>query len=845
MIKKWLAGMIAVLILPFSGFAMAGSAESVRTNTAANERLSTSAYSNLATTSSISANSSNGGSTANKVIDGLTTQTGYWESGSKPTESSPSWLTAKLASKSQIYRVEIALPGHWPGRTQNIRVLLSDDGVDFRELVARQDYIFAASPDNQRVLFQSETPVMASYVKIEIYSNTGGNGQIGELYIHGVALENLASASVVSADSTYSSFIAANAVDGKAATFWTANNTPTDTAPNWLTAQLNSSSDIYSIDIALPSSWGNRTQSIQVLVSDDGVRFREISARQDYIFESGINRCTLFQSVTPVTASYIRIAFYSNTDGGKGQIGELTIDGISLHQPVIVSSELAMNKPLTTSSTSYGKTENINDGSISTFWNGGASGLPTSVVVDLERPYTLAQVVLMLPSASNWADRNQEIEILISDDNESFSSVVVKTKYLFSFSKNKNKVTIDLPDGVVGRYLCVKGYSNDNGTQDGMQLSELQVYGFFTPVTGVTLTPSQCQMRMGGTHALTAAISPAEAEYTALEWSSSDNVVATVDENGVVTAHTSGECVITVRTLEGDYTDTCVITVSEGITVQVVGRYGELLYNGDVFTAAELIELSKTWKAPALGGYRFVGWTEPVNEDTFNIIYDTPDRVLTLNPIYKVDETGEKYTLSVTNASAADGNGDAITSGTFDQRVVVTGANTSKTVSYWILDGAKVGFGQNTYTFYISGNNQIQAIYDDATSIPIGVTLQQATLSGNEDFYNLSVIAQTSVTQENMDRVTAFGVCYTYSASVLKALEEDQFSVPASDYVMVNSSKSVNQQYMTHLVNVTPNKIRYARAYVVVDDQIFWSDAVVQFKTTPGSETVTKGSITS
>ena len=65
-----------------------------------------------------------------------------------------------------------------------------------------------------------------------------------------------------------------------------------------------------------------------------------------------------------------------------------------------------------------------------------------------------------------------------------------------------------------------------------------------TPVSGITLTPPYVEITCGDTVHLKATATPEDASYT-LEWSSSDNSVATVDEYGVITAVAAGKTVIT------------------------------------------------------------------------------------------------------------------------------------------------------------------------------------------------------------------------------------------------------------------------------------------------------------
>ncbi len=99
-----------------------------------------------------------------------------------------------------------------------------------------------------------------------------------------------------------------------------------------------------------------------------------------------------------------------------------------------------------------------------------------------------------------------------------------------------------------------------------------------TPVSGVTLDKTTLNLAAGKqTAQLTATIAPTGASYKNIVWTSSDESVATVDENGLVTPIWAGTAVITATATNGteftsdDKTATCTVTVSvvsvSGITL--------------------------------------------------------------------------------------------------------------------------------------------------------------------------------------------------------------------------------------------------------------------------------------
>ena len=82
-------------------------------------------------------------------------------------------------------------------------------------------------------------------------------------------------------------------------------------------------------------------------------------------------------------------------------------------------------------------------------------------------------------------------------------------------------------------------------------------------VTGVTLDKTSISLLVGDSETLTATVTPTDAENQKLTWSSDKPAVATVDDNGKVTAVKAGEATITVTTEDGGKTATCKVTVSD------------------------------------------------------------------------------------------------------------------------------------------------------------------------------------------------------------------------------------------------------------------------------------------
>lgn len=82
-------------------------------------------------------------------------------------------------------------------------------------------------------------------------------------------------------------------------------------------------------------------------------------------------------------------------------------------------------------------------------------------------------------------------------------------------------------------------------------------------VTSVSLNKSTLDIKVGETATLTATINPINATNKNVTWESDNTQIATVDTAGKVTAIKEGTAKITVKTKDGNYTATCIVTVSK------------------------------------------------------------------------------------------------------------------------------------------------------------------------------------------------------------------------------------------------------------------------------------------
>jgi hypothetical protein len=95
--------------------------------------------------------------------------------------------------------------------------------------------------------------------------------------------------------------------------------------------------------------------------------------------------------------------------------------------------------------------------------------------------------------------------------------------------------------------------------------------------TGVTLNKTTATIKASMSETLIATVAPDNATNKVVTWASDDTSVATVDNNGKITAIAAGTATITVTTADGDFTDTCEVTVIDMLNygepdVEIIGR---------------------------------------------------------------------------------------------------------------------------------------------------------------------------------------------------------------------------------------------------------------------------------
>lgn len=302
---------------------------------------------------------------------------------------------------------------------------------------------------------------------------------------------NLSQGHATSESSHTDVYPSSNLTDGNQATYWESTN---NVFPQWAQVDLGSASLVQRLVLELPNGWGARNETIAVSTSSDNSTFTTISAATSYAFPGGAN--TLNVDVPDTTARYVRLTFTANSGWPAGQLSELQVFGTPGSGGggggPLTGTKLSQGKPIASSSNTQNfVATNANDGSLTTYWEGGSGAYPANLTVTLGNDATVSGVIVKLNPDAVWGTRTQNIAVQGRVSGASgFSTLAPAANYTFNPSTG-NSVTIPAP-GTADDVRLV--FASNSGAPGG-QAAEFEVWGTAAPtpdltVTGATATPA-------------------------------------------------------------------------------------------------------------------------------------------------------------------------------------------------------------------------------------------------------------------------------------------------------------------------------------------------------------------
>ena len=195
----------------------------------------------------------------------------------------------------------------------------------------------------------------------------------------------------------------------------------------------------------------------------------------------------------------------------------------------------------------------------------------------------------------------------------------------FNLGYYENTLEFEVTDNHLKFGLINETYTNSNWCM--FDNFRLEYYGRLVNISKISMSQESLEIALGESVKLDATISPSNATYKALKWTSSDEEVATVDEHGNVFAKNKGTAIITATSTKDETKfATCELTVTrstEGLSTLVINEIQSA--NIDMF-----IDPS----------FNYGGWIE---------LYNPTDKSVSLMGLYISDDPNnlKKFKLPV------------------------------------------------------------------------------------------------------------------------------------------------------------------------------------------------------
>ncbi|MFC4588518.1 galactose-binding domain-containing protein [Sphaerisporangium corydalis] len=132
---------------------------------------------------------------------------------------------------------------------------------------------------------------------------------------------DLAAGKAITSSSHNQNYVAGNANDGNAGTYWESAN---NAFPQSITVDLGAVTSVGKIVLKLPPSWGTRTQTLSVLGSQNNSAYSTLSGSRGYTFNPGSGN-TATATFTASSQRYIRLLITGNTGWPAGQVSDFQV----------------------------------------------------------------------------------------------------------------------------------------------------------------------------------------------------------------------------------------------------------------------------------------------------------------------------------------------------------------------------------------------------------------------------------------------------------------------------------------------------------------------------------------
>ena len=380
----------------------------------------------------------------------------------------------------------------------------------------------------------------------------------------------------------------------------------------------------------------------------------------------------------------------------------------------------------------------------------------------------------------------------------------------------------DTPAGeynVTFRMDVYTGASGDPDTPEEVFTAKVKVTRPAEPVavTSIELNEHTLDLTTGSSATLTATVKPDDATNKNVTWESSDPKVATVDENGKVTAVKQGTATITVKSVSNNtVTDTCEVTVTDqtfpvtGVTLtpdKAKLNVGETQELTAVVAPSNATNKTVTWESsdPDVATVKD-GVVTAVGKGTATITVTTEDGNYTAACTITVKLPVSRVTLNETSTALVVGSTKQLIAtvepaNADDSTVIWRSGDTNVATVDQNGNVTAVGVGSTTITATAGGKNATCKITVTAKPVPIeGIALSNAEVSVGRTIQLEPVFTPANTTQRDVKWSSSNNMIATIDANGrVRGVAEGKVTITVTS--TVNPAISA-----TCVVTVTPAK---------------------------------------
>ena len=352
-------------------------------------------------------------------------------------------------------------------------------------------------------------------------------------------------------------------------------------------------------------------------------------------------------------------------------------------------------------------------------------------------------------------------------------------------------------------------------------------------VTGVSLNKNSTTLVVGGTETLTATVSPSNATNKNVTWTSSNTSVATVS-NGTITAKKAGNATITAKTVDGNKTATCSVTVNSNtvsVTSVSLNKNSLTLDIGETETLTATISPNNatnqnvSWISSNTGVATVSnGIVSAISSGTSTITVKTVDGNKTATCLITVQGSTETRTTEIEgNAAASNGSISGwtpVNTSTYSEGTVKFDDTNDYIYKLDIFSGV---VSNNMLELSISINAKIYGTPTDANSYTVAAldtsnnVLNSVTKTGKDIFVSTGYNSVLFEIDSNLSGCT--GICFTYTKkgggniSLSSISWTVTFTPPTATSISATATKTF---YVGEIISFTDVSVKDNNNYAVL-----------------------------